>query len=185
MEKYADAPRPAVFLDRDGCVTLEKSYVAKAEDMEIYPFAADCIERLHKLGYLAIVITNQSGIGRGYFTEKELKRMNDRLLAETGVDAVYYCPHWYSSDSRLPQYNIDCACRKPKTGMILQAQQDFCIDMEHSFFVGDRATDLLTGKNAGIKAILVRTGYGAGPLEREVTPDGIYENLEAFVDSLT
>lgn len=181
--------KPAVFLDRDGCVTVEKSYVKTAEDMEIYEFSKDCVEKLHKLGFLAIVITNQSGVGRGYFTEDELQRMNERLLNETGVDAIYYCPHWYNGDSTLPQYNVDCECRKPKTGMIDKARKEFAqkgieIDMENSYFVGDRATDLLTGKNAGVKAILVRTGYGLGELERPVTPDAVYDDLKAFVESL-
>lgn len=176
--------RPAVFLDRDGCVTVEKSYVRTAEDMEIYPYAKSCVDTLHRLGYLAIVITNQSGVGRGYFTEDELHRMNDRLLNETGVDAVYYCPHWYNEASTLPEYNVDCECRKPKTGMIEKAKKNFDIDMEGSYFVGDRATDILTGKNAGIKSILVRTGYGANGLEQDVVPDGDYSDLEAFVNSL-
>lgn len=182
--------KPAVFLDRDGCVTVEKSYVARAEDMEIYPFAKMCVDRLHELGYLAIVITNQSGVGRGLFTEEELGRMNDRLYRETGVDAVYYCPHWYSSNSTLPQYNIDCGCRKPKTGMIDAAVRDFAqkgitIDMAASYFAGDRATDLLTGENAGTKTILLRTGYGFGPLEKPVVPDAVYDDLEEFVKSLS
>ncbi|MGN0407096.1 MAG: D-glycero-alpha-D-manno-heptose-1,7-bisphosphate 7-phosphatase [Bacteroides sp.] len=181
--------KPAVFLDRDGCVTVEKSYVRRAEDMEIYPFSKPCVDRLHELGYLAIVITNQSGVGRGMFTEEELGRMNDRLYKEVGVDAVYYCPHWYNKESTLPKYNIDCECRKPKTGMIEAAKRDFAakgitIDIAGSYFAGDRATDLLTGKNAGMKAVLVRTGYGSGPLEADVVPDDIYDNLEEFVKSL-
>lgn len=176
--------RPAVFLDRDGCVTLEKSYVKTAEEMEIYPFAKACVDRLHELGYLAIVITNQSGVGRGYFTEEAIKEMNEKLIRETSVDAVYYCPHWFNMASTLPAYNIDCECRKPKTGMIDKARKDFDIDMTRSYFVGDRATDLLTGKNAGIKSILVRTGYGSGPLEREAVFDAEFPDLKAFVDSL-
>ena len=148
--------KPAIFLDRDGCVTVEKSYVKTAEDMEIYPFAKKCVDRIHELGYWAIVITNQ-----------------------------YYCPHWHNENSTLPQYNIECDCRKPNTGMIEKAKKDFDIDIEDSYFVGDRATDLLTGKKAGTKAILVRTGYGSGPLEKPVTPDGIYDSLEAFVRDLT
>ena len=117
--------KPAIFLDRDGCVTVEKSYVKTAEDMEIYPFAKKCVDRIHELGYWAIVITNQSGVGRGMFTEEELGRMNDRLIRETGVDAVYYCPHWHNENSTLPQYNIECDCRKPNTGMIEKAKKDF------------------------------------------------------------
>lgn len=181
----AAMPKPAVFLDRDGCVTVEKGYVGRAEDMEIYPFAKRCVERLHRLGYLVIVITNQSGVGRGFFTEKELIRMNDMLRDKTGVDAVYYCPHWYNPGSTSARYNVDCGCRKPRTGMIDAARKDFDIDMDNSFFVGDRASDLLTGKNAGIKAILVRTGYGAGELEEAVVPDGIYDDLDDFVNSLS
>lgn len=176
--------KPAVFLDRDGCVTVEKSYVKTAEEMEIYPYAARCVERIHELGYWAIVITNQSGVGRGMFTEKELGRMNDKLIRETGVDAVYYCPHWHNEKSRLPEYNIECECRKPNTGMIEKAKKDFPIDISRSYFVGDRATDLMTGKKAGTKAILVKTGYGEKPLEHPVTPDAVYDNLEEFTKAL-
>lgn len=181
--------KPAVFLDRDGCITVEKSYVSRACDMEIYPFARRCVDRLHELGYLAIVITNQSGVGRGLFTEEELKLMNDRLYDETGVDAVYYCPHWHNRESRILKYNIDCECRKPRTGMIEAARRDFAaegiaIDMAASYFAGDRATDILTGINAGTRTVLLRTGYGSGPLEKDVTPDFVYDNLEEFIKSL-
>ena len=85
--------RPAVFLDRDGVLTKEKSYVISKEEMELFPYAAECVAQLHQKGYYAIVITNQSGVARGLFTEEDLHAMNDYLIDKTGVDAVYYCPH--------------------------------------------------------------------------------------------
>lgn len=182
--------KPAIFLDRDGVLTVEKSYVNKVEDMEIFPADKACVDKIHALGYLAIVITNQSGIGRGMFSEEELHRMNNKLMSEVGVDAVYYCPHWHHEKSNLPKYNVECNCRKPKTGMIDQSIMDFRekhieIDISNSYFVGDRATDILTGQKAGVITVLVETGYGSARLEQEVTPDYICEDLKAFVEIIS
>lgn len=122
--------RPAVFLDRDGVLTKEKSYVSSVKDMEIFPYAAECVRQIHEKGYYAIVITNQSGVARGLFTEEELAKMNDCLIRETGVDAVYYCPH--HPDGKIKEYKKICSCRKPGTGMLEAARQDFAIDMQRS-----------------------------------------------------
>ena len=105
MEKSSFFLKPAVFLDRDGVLTEEKSYITVMENLKIFPYAADCIKRIHNKGYYAIVITNQSGIARGLLTEKELKEMNRYLILQTGVDAVYYCPH---------HPDAGCNCRKPQ-----------------------------------------------------------------------
>ena len=180
--------KAAIFLDRDGVITVEKSYVRRACDMEIFEYSKECVEQIHSLGYLAIIITNQSGVGRGYFSEEELLFMNERLIAETGVDAVYYCPHWYHEASTLPQYNVDCDCRKPKTGMIQQAvsafrEKEIELNLKDSYFVGDRGTDIRTGINAGMHTVLVESGYGSDTLEG-VIPDEIYENLSDFVTHL-
>lgn len=179
-----DMIRPAVFLDRDGVLTVEKSYVCSMEDMEIFPYAKQCIEALHKKGYWAIIITNQSAIGRGLLKEEELKRMNQRLTDEIGVDAVYYCPHWYSSNGVPSKYNKICDCRKPAIGLIKQAMEDFQIDFEKSWFVGDRAGDILTGEACGAKTVLLNSGYGIQALEQPVQPDYQYENLLEFVENI-
>lgn len=169
--------RPAVFLDRDGVVTVEKSYVCRLEDLEIYPYAKECVDMIHKKGYLAIVVTNQSAVGRHMMKESILLEMNKILIERTGVDDVFYCPHWHSLDEPISDYNIECNCRKPKTGMIDSAQKKYNIDVMHSYMIGDRSTDILLGKNIGIKTILVKTGYGAQGIRSAVEADYICDNL--------
>ena len=155
MEK--EKKKPAVFLDRDGVLTKEKSYVLSVKELEIFPYTAECIRQIHKKGYYAVVITNQSGIARGLFTEDELAEMNDRLIKETGVDAVYYCPH--HPEGKVKEYRKKCSCRKPETGLLKAAARDLDIDMSESWMVGDRAGDILAGKKAGVKTILLESGY--------------------------
>lgn len=174
--------RPAVFLDRDGVLIKEKSYVSSVKDMEIFPYAAECVRQIHEKGYYAIVITNQSGVARGLFTEEELAKMNDCLIRETSVDAVYYCPH--HPDGEIKEYRKICSCRKPGTGMLEAAKKDFAIDMQRSWFVGDRAGDILTGKRAGIRTILLESGYGTARLEEGVTPDYILNDLRDVMEVL-
>ena len=167
--------RPAVFLDRDGVLTKEKSYVISKEEMELFPYAAECVAQLHQKGYYAIVITNQSGVARGLFTEEDLHAMNDYLIDETGVDAVYYCPH--HPKGSVKQYRCICHCRKPETGMIDIACSQFDIDLSRSYMVGDRAGDIIAGQRAGVKTILLESGYGTSNLEEHVTPDYIQNDL--------
>ena len=174
--------KPAVFLDRDGVLSEEKSYICTLEDFAIFPYTKECIKKIKEKGYLAIVVTNQSGVARGLFSEEILQRMNSYLIEETGVDAVYYCPH--HPQGKVEDYRKECNCRKPHTGMIEKACQDFQIDMEKSYIVGDRASDILLGQNAGVKTILVESGYGTRGLEQEVTPDYIMKDLREVVDIL-
>jgi len=174
--------KPAVFLDRDGVLSEEKSYVCKLEEFTIFSYTKDCIRKIKEKGYYAIVITNQSGVARGLFSEEVLQEMNSYLIEETGVDAVYYCPH--HANGKIEKYKKECSCRKPNIGMIEHACQDFRIDMEKSYMVGDRASDILLGKNAGIKTILVESGYGMKRLEQEVTPDYIMEDLRKVLSIL-
>ena len=145
--------KPAVFLDRDGVLIKEKSYVKALEQLEIFSYTAECVARIKEKGYLTIVITNQSGIARGLFAEEELIKMNQFLMKETGVDAVYYCPHY--GQGIIPKYAKSCSCRKPGIGMIELGCRDYDIDLSKSYMVGDRASDILTGQRAGIKTILV------------------------------
>ena len=162
--------RPAVFLDRDGVLCEEKGYLRTGDALSIFPFAEESVQALHNRGFLAIVITNQSGVTRGYLTEAELQSMNRALIDATGVDAVYYCPH----------LGDHCDCRKPKTGMIDQACRDFDIDLPRSWFVGDRASDIQTGVNAGLRTALLESGYGTARLEFDVKPDFIFADLREF-----
>lgn len=167
--------QPAVFLDRDGVMTREKSYVTTLDQLEIFPYAAECVAKIKEKGYLAIVITNQSGVARGLFSEEELRKMNVYLMEQTGVDAVYYCPHYEQGVN--PKYAKPCRCRKPGTGMIELTCKDFDIDLTKSYVVGDRASDILTGQNAGIKTILLESGYGSARLEIPVKPDYVLDDL--------
>ncbi len=170
--------KPAVFLDRDGVLTREKGYVGRWEDMEIFPYAKDCVSQIQSKGYYAIVVTNQSGVARGYFTEIALLSMNQFLKEETGVDAIYYCPH--CRQGIVPEYAVSCNCRKPATGMMEKACREYDIDITHSYMVGDRACDILMGKNAGLRTVLLESGYGLEKLEEKVQPDYIFEDLQEF-----
>ena len=153
--------RSAVFLDRDGTLNIEKNYLYRFEDWEWIPSAVDAIRQINTLGYLAVVVTNQAGIARGYYSEEAvgcLHRKINQLLADEGakIDAFYVCPHH-------PEHgNVrDCDCRKPGIGMLSQAQRDLSIDFKTSWLIGDKLSDIEAGSIAGVKSILVRTGYGA------------------------
>ena len=174
-----------VFLDRDGVLSVEKGYIKSKEELEIFPYTKDCIAAIHEKGYLAIVLTNQSGIARGYFTERQIKEMNNYLIQKTGVDAVYYCPHY--EKGIVSRYAVKCSCRKPETGMIWQACKDFNIEkqsLKMSYMVGDRASDIRLGQNAGATSVLLESGYGTKRLEEEVKADLICKDLAEFVSML-
>lgn len=176
MKKY-----PAVFLDRDGVLCAEKGYVTKIEELEIFPYTKYCIDIMHQKGFLAICVTNQSAVARGMMTEETLGSMNDLLMNETGLDALYYCPH-HPQGTGI--YRRKCSCRKPGTGMLRQAQKQFAIDMNASYFVGDRASDIICGQNAGLTTVLLESGYGTKKLEQKVTADYIFRDLKAFIGML-
>jgi len=164
----------AVFIDRDGTICEDVDYLSRPDELKIFPFAAEAVRLLNENNFLVILITNQSGIARGYFDENALHEIHEKLISELAeqnakLDAVYFCPH--NSDD-------NCACRKPKTGMIEQAARDFSIDLENSWMIGDKAIDVETGFNAKTKTVLVLTGYGHKDLEKLKTkPDIIAENL--------
>ena len=156
--------RKACFFDRDGVIIEEADYISDPSLVRLCPFAVDAIRAMHDAGRLVIVVSNQSGIARGYFTEADLRaveaRMNE-LLAEAGVkiDAAYYCFH--HKKGIVPEYAIDCDCRKPKPGLLLRAAKDLDIDLDASFMIGDKESDLEAGLNAGCRGVaLVRTGHG-------------------------
>lgn len=164
----------AVFLDRDGTLCEEVNYLSRPEDLRLFSFSAEAVRLLNQSGYLVILITNQSGIARGFFDEQTLheihtKLESDLLRSNAKLDAIYYCPH-NSTDS--------CVCRKPKIGMIEQAKKDFSLDLENSWIIGDKAIDVETGFNAHLKTALVLTGYGKSELENlKKKPNLIAENL--------
>ena len=174
--------RPAVFLDRDGVLTEEKSYVTSVENLTVFPYARECVRKIHEKGYYAIVITNQSGVARGLFTQQQLLEMNQYLIEQTDVDTVYYCPH--HPEGKVEAYRKRCSCRKPGTGLFWRAREDFKIDMEHSCMAGDRAGDILAGKHAGLKTILLESGYGTARLEFQIEPDHIARDLREVIEIL-
>ena len=174
---------PTVFLDRDGVLTIENGYaISSLDEMKIFDYAADCIKSIKDMGYLAIVVTNQSAVAKGIFSIEELNAMNMKLMDDTGVDAIYYCPH--HPHGKIPEYTKVCNCRKPEPGLIEQAQKDFNIDMSHSYMIGDRACDILLAENAGLKSVLVNSGYGKDGLEARCKPDYVLADLTEFVQLL-
>ena len=146
--------RKAVFVDRDGTLIEEVNFLSRVEDLKLFSYTDEAIRILKDRGYLVIVVTNQSGIRRGIYTEADMhavhKEIQRRLSGK--IDGFYFCPH-------LPDEG--CRCRKPSLGMIEDAYADFEIDLENSWFVGDKDLDVETGLNAGIKTAMVLTGYGA------------------------
>lgn len=174
--------KPAIFLDRDGVLTEERSYVCSVTELYIFPYTAACITQIKERGYYSIVITNQSGIARGLFSEDTLLDMNRYLIDKTGVDAVYYCPH--HPKGNVEQYRKICDCRKPGIGLLEQACKDFNVDLRSSYMVGDRAGDILMGKSAGIKTVLLESGYGTARLEQFVQPDFVLQDLRDVVNLL-
>jgi D-glycero-D-manno-heptose 1,7-bisphosphate phosphatase len=145
----------AVFLDRDGVLCEDTDYVTSFEKLRIFSFTREAVALMHQKGYLAIVVTNQSAVARGMMTEEQLSTMNRFFQKETGVDAIYYCPHLPPEHEEIPPYRIHCHCRKPKTGMIEQAARDYRICLEDSYMVGDRISDIETGKKAGVKTVYI------------------------------
>lgn len=146
--------RPAIFLDRDGTLIEEVNYLSRVEDLRVFPFSGDAVNRLKKAGFAIVVVTNQSGIGRGIFTEVDMRAIHTAIQTELdgAIDAFYSCPH-------LPEDG--CACRKPKTGMVDAATSDLDLDVHNSWMIGDKQSDIAMGHNAQLLTALVLTGYGA------------------------
>lgn len=162
--------KPAVFLDRDGTLNVEKHYLYRIEDFEWIPGAQDAVKRLKNAGFLVIVITNQAGIARGYYSEEDVRELhafmeNELKALDTSIDAYYYCP--YHPDGVVDTYTRVHPCRKPAPGMIREAMKAFEIDADKSFVVGDRNSDIEAGLAMGMQTILVETGYGLE--QREAT----------------
>ncbi|TAK37229.1 MAG: HAD family hydrolase [Lysobacteraceae bacterium] len=156
--------RVGVFFDRDGTLNTEVDYLSRPEELQLLPHAARAIREANSFGVKVFVITNQSGVARGLLTEEMLAAIHRRLvdlLANHGarVDGIYYCPH--HPDSGSPPYKKVCNCRKPKTGMLLQAAREHDVDLRNSFVIGDRCIDMQAGVSAGCGTALVLTGYGA------------------------
>jgi D-glycero-D-manno-heptose 1,7-bisphosphate phosphatase len=175
---------PAVFVDRDGTVNQEVGYISQVKDLMLIPGSAEAIRLINQSGRKVVVISNQSGVARGYFDEQVVETINAvlvKMLAAQNarVDGIYYCPH---HPKGYPPYNIECSCRKPASGILLQAADDLNIDLAHSAVIGDKYTDVLTGHRLGIPGLLVRTGFGEEEIEKYSTtwnkaPDFIAADL--------
>ncbi|QIW16030.1 D-glycero-beta-D-manno-heptose-1,7-bisphosphate 7-phosphatase [Pasteurellaceae bacterium RH1A] len=170
----------AIFLDRDGTINIDHGYVHKIDDFQIIEGVGKALKLLQDKGYLLVLVTNQSGIARGYFSEDQFLQLTEwfdwSLDEDYGVvlDGIYYCPHHPDGQG---QYGQDCDCRKPKAGMFKEAMRDLNIDPAQSLMVGDKLEDLLAAENAGVKTkILVRTGKAVTP-EAEAKADKVLDSL--------
>jgi D-glycero-D-manno-heptose 1,7-bisphosphate phosphatase len=180
--------RKAAFIDRDGVLNEERAFVHRIEDFQLVPGAIEALRALQSAGTLLVVITNQSGIARGLYSEADYlaltAQIRERLQADgIRLDAVEYCPHL--ADAPVERYRLDCECRKPKAGMLTKAIRALDIDPQASFLVGDRLSDIEAGRAAGVgRCYLVRTGY---PLSAEalVRADGVYDDLLSCVTAIS
>ena len=179
--------RRAVFLDRDGTINVEREFLHRPAEFEFIPGAPQAIRLLNDAGFLVIVVTNQSGVARGYYEESAISSLHRHLDAElarfgAAIDGYYFCPHH-------PEYGTDnhtkfCVCRKPRAGMLLQAANDFSLDLASSYLIGDKLADVEAGLNAGCHPILVRTGYGAAE-SAKLPPDiPVYDDLLTAVRAI-
>lgn len=164
--------RRAVFLDRDGTINAEHGYLYKVEDCCFLPGVKEAVKRLNVAGFLVVVVTNQSGIARGYYSTVDLEKLHqymEKAFADAGarIDGWYYCPH----HPDFPDDSAVCDCRKPLPGMLLAAADELGIDLSSSWMVGDKSADVEAGIAAGCRPILVRTGYGA--VETALAPAGV------------
>jgi D-glycero-D-manno-heptose 1,7-bisphosphate phosphatase len=177
--------RPAVFLDRDGTINEQMGYINHLSRFVLLPGVALAIRKFNEHGIPAVVVTNQSGLARGYFPLTLLEAVHtemERQLAAEGahLDGIYVCPH--HPEAKVAQYRQACRCRKPQTGLLEQAAAELHLDLSRSFMVGDRWSDMECGVRAGVAPVLVLTGYGRGELayinpEKEIQPTVIAQNL--------
>lgn len=183
----------AVFVDRDGTINVDVDFLSSPGQLRLIPRSAAAIRELNELGIPVIVITNQSGIARGLFTEEDLQRVHaelDRMLENEGasVTAYFYCPHHPSEG--IERYVTDCECRKPKPGMLIAAQKKFGFDLTRSYLIGDKCVDMTAARSAGASAVQVATGYGATEkdlcgAERDFFAADLFEAVQFIKNQLT
>lgn len=167
--------RPAVFLDRDGTLTVESDWVRRPEELVLLPGAAQAVAELARAGFLVVVVTNQSAVARGMIDERELAAIHARfeeLLAAGGarVDGIYFCPHHPTEGVGV--YRRECACRKPKAGLLVRAAEELGIEFARSWVVGDARRDLEAGARVGVRGVMVATGKGEREFEALVAEGG-------------
>lgn len=161
--------RPAVFLDRDGTMVHDVGYLSRLEDLQWFPWTIEAVRLLHRAGFLVCVTTNQSGIALGFCTDAFVRRVHEEMSAAieaagARIDGWFYCPH--HPQAAIDALRTDCECRKPRPGLVRQAQERFDIDLTRSFVIGDKSADVGLAEAVGARGILVRTGYGESELVR-------------------
>lgn len=181
-------PQRAVFLDRDGTLNRELDGVRRPEELELLPGVGEAVRALNAHGWRAVVITNQPGLAKGFFTEADLQRIHNKLECDLGqahafVDRIYHCPHHPERGfpGERPDLKVACRCRKPEPGLIERAARDLHLDLRACWLVGDTTTDIETAARAGLRSILVRTGYGGADRKFRVTPDRTCDDLAEAV----
>ena len=167
----------AAFIDRDGTLIEEVNFLSRLEDLEIFPFTLKALTMLRENGFKIHVVTNQSGIGRGIYTEQDMHAIHQQMTADLPglIDSFHFCPH-------LP--DAGCRCRKPNTGMIDEASAGYTLDRQNSWMIGDKYLDVETGKNAGIRSALGRTGYGERTADTDHGADVTGRNLLEAVEMI-
>lgn len=175
----------AVFIDRDGTISEEVGYINHPSRFRLFPYSSAAIKLLNDSGWLAIVVTNQAGVARGYFSEDMIHTVHQRLSQDlenndARSDAIYYCAHHPLVGE--PPYRLDCNCRKPRPGLIQSAAEDLDIDLDASWMIGDRYSDIELARNARVNSAFVMSGYGRGEWEHqrqkwEHQPDVVAEHL--------
>ena len=178
----------AIFLDRDGTINKEVNHLSSQDQFELLDGAAEAISQINAAGLLTVIVTNQPVIARGELIESELKIIHnkmDTLLGRHGayIDRLYYCPHHIDIGfaGEVKELKFHCDCRKPRTGMIMQAKNDLNISIEKSWLVGDSTRDILAAKNAGLKSVLVQTGFGGKDGNIKIIPDYVAKDLNEAV----
>lgn len=161
--------RKAVFLDRDGTINKDVGYPNSYSAIQIFTYSYEAVRKLNQAGLLAVIITNQSGVGRGLIREENLEEIHQKIKEDFSrrdahFDGIYYCPHYLFSPS--PEYRKNCECRKPLPGMALAAARELHIDLKDSYMVGDKVEDILFGVNIGARPILCLTGFGRESLPK-------------------
>lgn len=181
-------PTPAVFLDRDGTLVEEVGYIDRLDRIALFPWSLDSVRLLHRAGFRVVVITNQAGVARGYFGEEFVRQAHehlDALIRAAGgeVAGYYYCPH--HPDASVPEYRGSCECRKPAPGLFLRAAREHSIDLARSFAVGDRWTDVEAGARAGVRTVLVLSGYGSVEAATKASTVSADFQADTLIDATT
>lgn len=184
--------KPAIFMDRDGTLSHEVGYVNHISRFRLYSWSVDAVRIINRSGFLAVVVTNQAGVARGYFPESVIHEVHASLRASMAaggarLDAIYYCPHHPSVGE--PPYRQDCDCRKPKPGLLKRAEADLGVDLERSWVIGDRMGDVELAWKVGARGALVKSGYGLGEWTyhapaREKKPDMVADHLLEAVERI-